>query len=673
MKFNQLAIFLFVASFFLKANAQEFKLGNVSIAELQEKVHPKDTSAVAAILFKKGEVRFVYSQSSGFEMVTVVKTRVKIYKKEGYDWANQEVPYYIGDNLKENVSFSDAITYNFVDGKIEKTKLRSDGEFDEKVNRYWGKQKITMPNVKEGSVIEFEYTIKSPRIGELKEWFFQASIPVNYSEFITYIPEYFVYTPNQKGFVYPKVTVEKNSRRISYTYTEKVVPGPGGLSRPKRTQEDFEFIETQTTYLGKNLPAMKEEVFVNNIENYTASVAHELSMTKYPNSIAEMYATDWESVTKTIYDNEDFGVELNKSGYFEEDVAALIKGVTTQEEKIAVIFDFVKSKVKWNDYTGYSCNDGVKKAYKDLTGNVAEINLMLTAMLRFANLKANPVLISTRSNGIAVFPNRTAFNYVIAAVETPQGLILLDATDKFSTPNILPLRALNWIGRLIRKDGTSAEVDLMPKTVSNNIVMMNYSVDNNGLVSGKLRKQQTDYNALVFRDNVANVEEDAYLEKLENANSKIEINEYSRANEENLTLPVMETYSFSGSNLCERIGEKMYLSPMLFFTDRKNPFKQEVRAYPVDYSFPFSEKYTINIQIPDGYKVEQIPAPTVITMADNLGSFKYMTTSSQNSIQLSIVHQINSAIISAEYYSMLKEYYQGMISKENEKIILTKI
>lgn len=84
MKFNQLAIFLFVASFFLKANAQEFKLGNVSIAELQEKVHPKDTSAVAAILFKKGEVRFVYSQSSGFEMVTVVKTRVKIYKKEGY-------------------------------------------------------------------------------------------------------------------------------------------------------------------------------------------------------------------------------------------------------------------------------------------------------------------------------------------------------------------------------------------------------------------------------------------------------------------------------------------------------------------------------------------------------------------------------------------------------------
>ena len=37
--------------------AQKFELGKVSIEELQEKVHPKDTAAVAAILFKKGETK----------------------------------------------------------------------------------------------------------------------------------------------------------------------------------------------------------------------------------------------------------------------------------------------------------------------------------------------------------------------------------------------------------------------------------------------------------------------------------------------------------------------------------------------------------------------------------------------------------------------------------------
>jgi hypothetical protein len=54
-------------------------------------------------------------------------------------------------------------------------------------------------------------------------------------------------------------------------------------------------------------------------------------------------------------------------------------------------------------------------------------------MLRYGGLEANTVLVSTRSNGIAAFPNSMAYNYVIAAVETPSGRVLLDASDKFST------------------------------------------------------------------------------------------------------------------------------------------------------------------------------------------------------------------------------------------------
>jgi hypothetical protein len=673
MKCNQLAIILFFTVFFSKANAQEFKLGKVSIAELQEKVHPRDTAAVAAILFKKGETSFEYSQERGFGMVTIVKTRIKIYKKEGYDWSNQSIQYFLGSNLKEEVSFSDAITFNLVGGKIEKTKLKSDGEFDEKINKYWGRKKITMPNVKEGSVIEYEYVIRTPRISELKEWFFQTNIPVNYSEFITDIPEYFVYNPNSKGYLFPKVTIEKNQKSIIINSKER--SGGRGFSTTKTTfsQDKIDYQETKTTYLAENLPAMREEAFVNNVDNYTASVSHELAMTKFPNSIMEMYSTNWESVTKKIYENEDFGIELQKTGYFEEDIMALIKGLTTNEEKIDAIFNYVKSSVKWNEYYGYSCNDGVKKAYKDKTGNIAEINLMLTAMLRYTGLTANPVLVSTRSNGIAMFPNRTAFNYVITGVETPNGLILLDASDKFSTPNVLPFRALNWVGRLIRKDGTSEEVDLMPKTASNNTVTMNYSVDANGLVSGKLRRQRTNHNAMIFRKNADNIKEETYLENLENNNNKIEVKEYSRTNERELKLPVTETFSFNGSNLCEIIAGKIYINPMLFYAEKVNPFKQENREYPVDFGFPFMDKYAINIQIPDGYIIETLPAPASLSMEDNCGSFKFMTSQSGNTIQLSITNQINTPIISSAYYSMLKEFYQGMIAKQNEKIVIKKV
>jgi hypothetical protein len=432
MLFKKSLVIVIAFLSFTNINAQEFKLGKVTIAELEEKVHPKDSSAVAAMLFNNGNVRFEYIEGQGLLMILEVKTKIKIYKKEGYDWANKAVSKYIGTD-GEIVHFSDAATYNLVDGKVVKTKLDKNGEFDEQINKYYGRKKIVLPNVKEGSIIEYSYTLRSKSIADIRDWYFQASIPVNHSEYDITILEYLTYNKQTKGYVYPKITNEN-------AYNQ----------------------QSRTKFVLENIPAMKDENFVNNIDNYKASVSYELAMINIPGKYYKTFSSDWESVTKTIYDNDSFGEELNKTGYFEGDITKLLTGLNTQPEKIAAILNYVKSSVKWNDYTGYSCNDGVKQAYKDNTGNIAEINLMLTAMLRYANLTANPVLVSTRSNGIAMFPNRTAFNYVIAAVETAKGLVLLDASDKFSTPNVLPLRDLNWIGRLIRKDGTSEGVDLMP-------------------------------------------------------------------------------------------------------------------------------------------------------------------------------------------------------------------
>jgi transglutaminase-like putative cysteine protease len=670
MKTKNLTLLLLFVLFFSNANAQEFKLGKVSIAELEQKVHPKDTAAVAAILFKKGDVNFEYSQTEGFEVVTEVTMRIKIYKKEGYDWANQAVNFRSNSDYKEKVSFSDAVTYNLVAGKIEKTKLKSEGVFEEKIDRYWSKKKISMPNVKVGSVLEYKYILRTKNIGMLRDFYFQTYIPVDYSEYKTYVPEYFIYNSKVKGFVNPKINVEKSQKAYQITSKER---SEGKNSVTSYSTDKLEYLETKTTYTITNMPAMKEEAFVNNIDNYTSSLSQELSMTQYPNKPQTPYSTDWNSVVKTIYDYDDFGPELNKTGYFEDDLKAVVAGLTKQDEVIFAVLNYVKSTVKWNEYYGYSCNDGVKKAYKDKTGNVAEINLMLTAMLRTAGLKSNPVLVSTRANGISVFPNHGAFNYVIAAVETPEGLILLDATSKFSTPNVLPFRDLNWFGRLIRKDGTSDQVDLMPKKASNNYVTMNYEVDAVGKVKGKLRRQRSDHNAMSFRSDVANTKDDVYLEKLENENEKIEIADYSRTNEKEILLPVTESFSFSGSNLCELIGEKIYINPLLFFTKGQNPFTQESREYPVDYGFPFSDKYIVNITIPEGYVVETLPKASQINMEDDLGSFKFMSNTVGNTIQLSISHQINTPIVSSEYYSMLKDYYQGMISKETEKIVLKKV
>jgi len=671
MKIIKLLSFSVLLMIVPKAISQEFKLGKVSIAELQQKVHSKDSSASAAVLYKKGVTRMEFDQNDGFYMMTDVETRIKIYKKEGYAWANQEVWYYNNNSLKEKVFFTDAVTYNLVDGKIEKTKLKSDGAFDEVLTKFVGQKKITMPNVKEGSVIEFRYTVRSPSDVMIRDWDFQTSIPVDYSEFKVAYPEYYVFKPRQKGYIFPKISTTKNSKSIIFTSSSR---GGSGFSYSSDYSRDkLDYTETEVTYVAKDFPALKDEDFVNNIDNYTSSVEHELSLIQFPNSPIKEFSTDWASVVKTIYEYDDFGPELNKTGYFEEDLKKLLSGITIQNEKIWAVLNYVKSNIKWNGYHGYSCDSGVKKAYKDKTGNIADINLMLTAMLRSAGLNANPVLVSTRSNGIAMFPNRNAFNYVISAVETPEGYILLDATYKYSTPNVLPFRTLNWFGRLIRKNGSSEQIDLMPHRTSNDIVFMNYDIDGEGKVTGKTRRQCTDYKAMISRESFEKLKEEEYLEKLENNSRKIEVSEYSRANEKELLSPTVETYSFKGGDLSEVIGGKIYVNPMLFFAQEKNPFKQEVREYPVDFGYPFLDKFNITIKIPDGFAVETLPQAVAYNMENNLGSFKFNILATDNVLQLMVVNQINEPIISTEQYEMLKEYYKGVIAKQTEKIVLKRI
>ena len=241
MKFIKIFSFLFVLFIFSKTTAQEFKLGKVSVAELEQKTHPKDSSAAASVLYKKGTATIEYNEQEGFVLITHVEARIKIYKKEGYDWANQSVIYYnVSNDSREKVDFSDVCTFNLVNGKIEKTKLKSDGIFNEVVNKYRARKKITMPNVKEGSILEYSYTIRTSNIGMMREWAFQTSIPVNYSEYKTQVPEYYTYNVYRRG----TIKINETSFGVDYGIT---------FDSKFRIENELKFSSKNISYPNTNL------------------------------------------------------------------------------------------------------------------------------------------------------------------------------------------------------------------------------------------------------------------------------------------------------------------------------------------------------------------------------------------------------------------------------------
>ena len=53
--------------------------------------------------------------------------------------------------------------------------------------------------------------------------------------------------------------------------------------------------------------------------------------------------------------------------------------------------------------------------------------------------------------------------------------------------------------------------------------------------------------------------------------------------------------------------------------------------------------------------------------------FSFNAVYDQNKIQILIAEEVNMSIISGDYYETIKDFYQKMIDKENEKIVLKRI
>ena len=674
MKQSLKLLILVVLSVFY-TRAQDYKFGKISEEELAEKYDPQDSSAVASVLYRDYKIRYDYNQSTGFEVVTDVRERVKIYKKEGFDYATVSERLYISDAGSEKESFKNlkAYTYNLVDGSIEETKLKGSDTFTEDVSKYYKEEKFTLPNVKEGSVIEYSYTVDSPFYYSIDEVVLQYDIPIRKQEIAIATPEYFVFKPNFKGYLQVSPKMSSKTGKISIQNKSRDSGGGFSVSKTTFSTSNIDYIISVSEFNMENVPALKEENYVNNINNYRSAINYELQYVNFPQQPIKSYSTTWDKVVETIYDSPDFGKQIENTKYFKNKVSEILTDTSTDVTKMSAIYFFVQQHMNWNGYYGKYTDKGVKSSFVEKTGNAADINLMLVAMLREAGLKSYPVLVSTRNNGVPLFPTREGFNYVIASVEINNAIVLLDATNKYSEPDMIPNRALNWFGRLIKEDGSSTSIALNAKTQSQETNMIQATLKPDGSLEGMMRTMYSDYNAYNYRNAYNDVSEDDYLDKLEERNNGMEISNFIVENKKQLGQSITEKFEFSVENQADIIGDKIYFSPTLFKTTSENPFKLEERNYPIDFGYPWAEKLLISIKIPEGYKVESAPKPVSMSLPNEAGSFKYYIKDTPTEIKITVNLDMNTSIIGTQNYSSLKEFYRLLVEKETEKVVLSKI
>lgn len=642
--------------------AQEYELREVSKEELLKTKSEIDTAAGAEVLYLNKKVYYDIG-SSFINLVTEVHKRIKFYntRPEDLKYATQKINLYVKRD-KESVSKIRAYTYNLVDGEIEETKLDRKQIFEKELSDRYEQVSFTMPKVKKGSVIDIYYKIRSPYFYNIDEFKFQFNIPAQKVVAKIYTPEGFIFNRIRKGSIKPRFTLEST------------------IDQRMGTKADIYKYEVN------NVPPLKEEKYVDNIENYRGGVLFELVSVKQSYGPNKNYAKSWEDVASTIASSDDYKNDINRTNIFEDDIDAIIKKFPSEEsensedeetqepplELAKEIFRYVKKNLKWNDQKSKFFSNGIRRTYKEKSGNSADINLTLVAMLRYAGFSSNPIVISTRDNLKPFFPTVDRLNYVIAQVNHNDKEYFLDATDKYSEFNILPIRAYNWNGVFVDAPNKLYKlISLKTPEASKEVNLVNATISQNGEITGEVKTQKSNHSAYLYRKNYASQAKEDFLRDKESNLDNILISNYEV---ENLDLegPIVEKYSYTYENAGEVVGNKIFFKPFMFFTNDENPFKLEERNFPVDFIYPFSDKYIVNIKIPEGYKVTSVPEPMKLTFGENIGMYQYLLSNRGKFLRLAVDFEMNHSIIGSDNYKFLKQFYNQMIKKQQEQIVLTK-
>lgn len=636
------------------------KFGKPTMQELEMTVYEPEPDASAVILYKEGNGHFYYEPSEGFKVEYEFMTRIKILKQEGTEYADVEIPYYHtweSGEMKDEVLNVQANSYNLVNGKIEKTKLKRDLIFSENVYGNYYVTKFSVPNVKAGSVIEYKYKIQTSRIPFLRSWYPQADIPTVSSMFDIKIPTYFRFNLSTKG--YEKINVKKEYASDRFRLTND-------LYADYVTCQSDRIIIT-----ADSLPSLRDDEYTMGINDYIAHVDFEMSGVDMPGMGYRAYSHTWEDVDRTIMDAGMKDVMEMKNPYPE--LAAEVNAQSTAMDKALAASMLVAGRIKW-DGSYQVLPEDFKDVKKMGSGSNAAINTVVMCLLRDAGVRCCPFVLRLRSNGMlsTVFPSYDDIDtFVVGFRDEADKWHFLDGSYSTNGVDVLPVDMLVSNARLMGNYSGERwfSLDNLCKNVSQSMIQA--TIDENFNIQCQEQQRISGQLAADFRKSYAQKADSlAFVNDLA-AENGIELTSMSMegVNERNMQIVLESSYSVPAT----ATDSLIYVVPTIVPIMSENPFTQETRKLPVIYPYRAEQIMSVHLTIPEGYTVEELPKRIVASTQKNEFQFSFNPVVLGDKIIITTKIARNEVLFPFNLYGMLRQIHTYMVDKNNEMIVLRKL
>ncbi len=651
---------LMLAGFFsgqIKAQTSPFTIEPLKKTDFSP-VSPLLTPETEAVILQEyGETVLDATPQTGFFTKFHYFKRLLILNKNGISLAKDSV-YYNKEVEGKKLKSLHVSTYNLENGEIVKTGLTEKEMFDENPKDEVRKLKIAFPNVKTGSILEVEYTVNSGS-GNLRDWYFQRQIPVLHSSYSATIPNNWNYSTTLQNTKY--LTVKHKDSLVKNIYSWKY------------EYENITFYTLSWNF--ENIPPMKIEPFTSTIDNYIGCIKFQLSLRPIKPGESERVINDWQWVSDRYLTAPDFGMTVEDPSPWMFKLAKTVVQPTDPDlEKAHKLYALVRDHMKMESQSRWITeNASLADIYKSGRGNSAEINLLLASILNTQKLHAQGVILATRASGFTneEYPVMDNFNYAICRVEIAGKAYYLDATDHTLGFGKLPLYCYNGQARVIDKNPYA--VYLNPDSVreSSSISVVIEKDPSNKFLNADWTERPGYYKSAEIRQNILdnNSQNDFSKSYSKNKSFPEKIDSFLISNPEDLERSLTLHFKLQIS----AYGEHYYFNPMMNAGLEKNPFISADRNYPVELPYVFDDVFVLNMEIPEGYEVEELPKSVRIKLNETDGIFEYLIQKNENTIQFKNVLNIKKATFAPEDYNTLRDFYAYVVKKQAEQIVFKKI
>ena len=644
------------------------KPGKISAGDFTVNSSVVDSNSNAVVLADIGTCKFIGNDKGWFTVIFTEYKRTKILNKNGFPAANISIALYKNGDAAEKIKDLKAATYNLVNGSVVATKLDDNSVFEDALSKNYTEKKFTFPAVKEGSIIEYSYQIETNYLFYLPSWEFQGEYPCLWSSYEISVPAVFNHTILKQGALnyYINSTDEK-----SETFVVRE-----GDNLATRTEEVYS-INTNITiknWVMKDVPGIQIQDFTPSIENYISKLEFQLSEYRFPDQPVEKKMKDWDLVSKEMLRAEDFGRPIiEENTWVSDELKNIQAGGISDEQKAGNIFTYMRDNYTCTRHAGIFLSEDMnfRTIIKKKTGSVSDLNLLLIAMLRNSGLKADPVILSTKEHGTVhpQYPMLQRFNYVICQLQINGKFYYLDTSNPYLGFGKLQANCYNGMARVINEQPTAIDLnaDALIENKNSNISLVN-------TVSGLTGKYHTNlgYNAsLVLRQKLSDNKQKNYFDDEEKKYTEdVTVKGGTIDSLRDYNDPVALSYDVDIKLKNEGV---IYFDPMLAEQIKENPFKAQSRIYPVELPYASNTIYDLTMEIPKGYKVEELPKSGAISLASNKAKFEYEISQVTDHIQLRCRLQLNKTYFDVNEYESIREFFSQVIKKENEQIVFKKI